>query len=70
MGKNPSLILMDEILKMLVAGKKASLTFFILLSCFLGYQYAEFKWRLTRIEDRITALETDKSMKPKIAQIP
>jgi hypothetical protein len=61
---------MDEILKMLITGRKASLWFFIALSCFLGYQYAEFKWRLTRIEDRITAIETEKSMKPKIAQIP
>jgi hypothetical protein len=58
---------MDEILKMLVAGKKASLTFFICLSCFLGYQYAEFKWRLTRIEDRLLTLEVSKELKKPVA---
>lgn len=49
---------MEEILKLLAQGKKASITFVVALSLFLGYQYAEFKLRLKRIEERLTVLES------------
>lgn len=49
---------MEEILKLLAQGKKASITFVVVLSMFLGYQYAEFKLRLKRIEERLSVLES------------
>lgn len=67
---------MDEILKMLVTGKKVSLTLYILAGIFLGIQYAEFKYRLSRIEDRLSAVEAriasleSGPKKPNIAKIP
>lgn len=52
---------MDDIIKMLIQGKKASITFVIVISLFLGYQYAEFRLRLSRIEERLTDLEKPKT---------
>lgn len=51
---------MEKVLEQLANGKRAHLTAFVVLGIFLGVQYADFKARLTRIEDRIQALENGK----------
>jgi len=49
---------MEKVLEQLAASKKNNVVFLMILGCFLGVQYAEFKSRLTRIEDRIAVLES------------
>jgi hypothetical protein len=49
--------MLDEILRMLVSGKKVSLALYVIAGVFLGVQYADFRYKLNRIEDRLSAVE-------------
>jgi hypothetical protein len=52
---------MDKLLTELMDGRKGRLVAFVALGVFLGVQYSDFKTRLTRIEDRLTAIEYGKT---------
>jgi len=51
---------MEKVLEQLATSKKHNFLLLVALGVFLGIQYAEFKGRLTRIEDRISVLELKK----------